>query len=386
MELTAPQLDAYLQKQKEAGLRPLSIAGYTTPEGIPQFAAIFEPNKEKWEWTVAYGLTTAGLQQKARELAPKGLRPLCITAYPHEDTVRYCTVWITEPQKPTPYPKEPTIVKHAGYELLVNATQRQMQQWLEARKKDKHSVLWLDVVAVAEQPLYSAIAALDDRQTDWGAVLDFDCNEYNIGKAIDKLFNHRRYEVHIISGYPAQDSIRCALLWAPIIRNRPWSQLPDITPADFAKELQETKDAGYVIDILRPYAIANKAYRIAVIMSTKPREHSDHVLGVASEELDKFIAQARQDNLRVTQVTEFVQNDRLVFAAVARSNTDKVLWEISRGLSALALQAESVEWAKKGYRPATITACPFNGTVRYSVVWVKETTAAKSPKKAKEEK
>ena len=53
------------------------------------------------------------------------------------------------------------LIELPGWHLVTDATQEEMQGWLQERKYAKHSVQWLDVVKVRDQPVSAAIAALD---------------------------------------------------------------------------------------------------------------------------------------------------------------------------------------------------------------------------------
>ena len=81
--------------------------------------------------------------------------------------------------KPVEFPKQPTLVEVPGWQVLTDATKEEMQQWLDDRKKNKHSVVWLDAVQVGDKPAFAAVAALDDRESDWRVFLDLTEAEVN---------------------------------------------------------------------------------------------------------------------------------------------------------------------------------------------------------------
>ncbi len=69
-----------------------------------------------------------------------------------------------------PYAKQSTLIEVAGWQILADATKDEMRKWLNDRKNEKHSVIWLDAVTVGDRPLFCAVAALDDRVGGWTAI------------------------------------------------------------------------------------------------------------------------------------------------------------------------------------------------------------------------
>jgi hypothetical protein len=100
------QLDGFLADGLKSGFRPLSVSGSIRDRG-PVFAAVMEPNPEKWECQTDTNLTAAGLKAKAATVAKSGYRPWCVTAYPWDGAVRYCAVWVKEPPEAKEPPKKP---------------------------------------------------------------------------------------------------------------------------------------------------------------------------------------------------------------------------------------------------------------------------------------
>ena len=156
-DLGPDELPLFLGKGQTDGYRPSSLAACVA-NGSPRFAVVMEPNTGKWEWQTDVNLTTVELQTKATALAAKGFHPSCVTAYPFDGAVRYCAVSVKEPPKPVPYPKGPTLIEIPGWQFLTDATKEEMQKWLTDRKKDKHSVTWVDAYRIGDKPVFCAAA------------------------------------------------------------------------------------------------------------------------------------------------------------------------------------------------------------------------------------
>src|SRR5262249_12852331 len=122
----------------------------------------------------------------------------------------------------------------------------------DARKKDKHSVMWLDAVEVAGKPVFSAVAALDDREPNWIAVLDLPTKEYNAGKKLDTLVNRGKFHVRCLSGY-RQDGATCAMLWHP--ESRLGFASPDAIDDQALVRIEHETANGQAVRLFRPYSV-----------------------------------------------------------------------------------------------------------------------------------
>ena len=91
VDLLATELEASAEKERAAGRMPLTVAGYVQ-DGGANFAVVFGANTKKVEWKLTIGSSSTELKTKAEELAAKGFRPSCVTAYPFDGAVRYCVV------------------------------------------------------------------------------------------------------------------------------------------------------------------------------------------------------------------------------------------------------------------------------------------------------
>jgi hypothetical protein len=76
-------------------------------------------------------------------------------------------------------------------------------------------------------------------------------------------------------------------------------------------------------------------------------------------------------------VVAYPNQGELRFAVTCREDPTKAAWEVHRDLTAADLKAKASELAAKGLAPASVTACPWDGAVRYTTVWVKESPPQK---------
>jgi hypothetical protein len=74
----------------------------------------------------------------------------------------------------------------------------------------------------------------------------------------------------------------------------------------------------------------------------------------------------------ITSLAAYPKDGQLLYAVVAGSNPKKIEWHIEHDLTVDQFKARNAERAQQGFRPANVTACPWDGAVRYAVVWVKE--------------
>jgi hypothetical protein len=278
--------------------------------------------------------------------------------------------------KPVPFPEKPTLVELPGWQVLADATQEQMQKWLDERKKASHSVTWLDACAVADRPLFCAVAALDSRQPKWGTVLDMPTKEFRPGGAILKLMDIKRESFGSIAGYKSGGALRFAALWWPRVAGGYAS--PD-DPIDETEKIVATEQKnGWYPAILRPFSIGVDNPRVSYYVAESLGEAPLFTWKVGASGRDQFTARARNAGQRVTSLVAYTRGGALEFAAVAWPNADKGEWQTDTNLTAAQLKAKATDLAARGFRPACVTACVWDGAVRYCAVWVKE-----PPKKGK---
>jgi serine/threonine protein kinase len=364
--LSAAELMAFLEKARRDDQIPLSVVGYAADAAL-MFAAVSGPNRDKLAWETSIGLTAAQLKAKTDEQAKQGFRPSCVTVYPWDGAVRYCVVWVKEPPKPVPFPKEKKLLEVPGWQILADATKDDMQKWLDQRKKDGHSVTWLDVCEVADKPCYSAVAALDNRAPDWSAFLDVPANGFpaEIRKRVPKAEDTQFASA---AGYVEDGKVRLAVLI--LHEGRVFLVVPDLTRLSLPIFEEKAKAGGHGYRIFRPHPVLRGAIGFAVV--TEPMASAGvKGLDLTADKLAKFEADTRSAGHRFSSVSAYVSGDELRFAAVTAENSEKRGWSYETGLTAAQLN-EKLNQAAKGFRPESITAYPWDGAVRYCVVWVKE--------------
>jgi serine/threonine protein kinase len=273
-----------------------------------------------------------------------------------------------DPPKPVAFPLKPTAIEASGWLVFADAGKDQMKKWLAQRKKAGHSVLWLDAAEVAGKPLFCAVAAADDRAGDWHAFLDVPAQ--NFRREAEKL----PVDIHVhqfasVSGYLEDESIKIALLVHPVVTR--WQIYPDVVRTDLAELKKITDRQGFSYRLFRPYPSIGGAGMFAVVTELAANRGLPG-LDLTAEGLEKFADDERKKDRRLTGVAGCVVKGRLLFAAVAQRNRKKQEWSCDHGLTAGQLESKSREKLAKGFRPETVTAYPWDGAVRYGVVWIKE--------------
>ena len=89
-------------------------------------------------------------------------------------------------------------------------------------------------------------------------------------------------------------------------------------------------------------------------------------------ELVSRLETQRDEGRRPVSVVAYPDQGELRFAVAFAEDPTKSAWEVHRDLTAADLKAKAAELAAKRFTPASLTACPWDGAVRYAVVWVKE--------------
>jgi hypothetical protein len=276
--------------------------------------------------------------------------------------------------RPTPYPKQATVLAQPGWETIVDASRAEIDKWLEQRKKARHSVVWLDSCQVGDRPVFSATAALDDREPNWIAMLDETPFGFGDGiGAIAKKLNPNEYRVVSVSGYSEESQTRIVLLWVPG-RTR-WNIHPEEMPEEKCREfIKRFAAQGFVCRVLRPYPIFKNVLRYAIFLEVST-DACRHILAADAKDLATFSAAARSSKERIAGLVAYPRENAVAFAAVTVPNVSGWEWETDTDLTALELPAKVGEAAKRSFHPTVVSAYAWDGAVRYCVVWVKEPKA-----------
>ena len=367
LELTTEELITFLNESRHKDMMPVSIGGWLKDE-LPLFSAIVTPLPAKWEWRSDTSLTTAEFTAKAADMAAIGFQPSCVTAYPWDGAVRYCAVWVKEPLKPVEYPKGPTLIEMPGWQIYVDATKEEMKSWLDDRKKDKHSAIWLDAVQVGDRPVFSAIAATDDRSPNWKAFLDTPVNRFGSGE-MAKEVSAKSYHPLSSSGYLEGGSIKSVTLW----RNEflPFYLDPEATPTGLKIADEQLSQSGGVVRSIRPFH-AGTVTAMGMFGHKALGEKGTYLLEGMVDQLTDFVKSRQQAGDRITSFAALEKDGRLFYTIVGATNPEKIEWKLDHGLTAGQLKAKNAELRNERFHPACVTAFPWDGAVRYCVVWVKE--------------
>ena len=142
----------------------------------------------------------------------------------------------------------------------------------------------------------------------------------------------------------------------------------------------ETRD-GYHLRLLRPFATGEERPRYASYLESILRGSETYKFGMTADQVGEFLAKQHTDNFLPRSLAAINHEDVLLFTAVCEPNQQKQEWDTDTNLLPLQLKAKTAEMAKKGFRPSCVTAYPWDGAVRYCVVWVKEPPRKDQPKK-----
>jgi hypothetical protein len=312
-------------------------------------------------------LTTDAFRAKAADLIEHGFTPASLTVCPWDGAVRYSSIWIKEPPKPVDFPKQARIIAQAGWETLVDASKDEMEEWLGARKQAKHSVVWLDSVLVAGRPLFSAIAALDDRQPDWIALLEFPTIGFT--KAISQAIDVEKHRPLSASGFAVDGAGKSTMLWVP--ESRLFVILPDATRVQLQQGRDMANEGAAVERVLRPYPVGGNDILTAWYAERALGEQSAYIADVSEAQMAEFVQARRAAGDWITSFVAYPKSDQILYAVVAATNTQKTDWQLEFNLTSEQFQAKNEQLAAQGFRPARVTACPWDGAVRYAVIWVK---------------
>jgi serine/threonine protein kinase len=275
-----------------------------------------------------------------------------------------------DPPKPVAFPKQATLVQVPGWQILTDATKEEMQPWLDERKKNQHSVVWLDAVQVGDKPVFAAVAALDDRETGWIAFLDLTAAEITDPKLLVKRLNVDEYLLTSLSGFPQDGDIAAVALFRPgrrLLAIGGITTMQSVTP-----NLTRVARDGLVARLIRPFPVGGDLLRCGLYAETAPSKRALHGFELSEAELTAQLEEYRGDGYRPVSVVPYPNQGELRFAVTYREDATKSAWEVHRDLTAADVKGKAAELGAKGLTPASVTAYPWDGAVRYAVVWVKE--------------
>lgn len=272
--------------------------------------------------------------------------------------------------KPVDFPERSSLAQVRGHELLVDAGMEEMQKWLDKHKRQEHSVLWLDAVAVGGKPLFTGIAALDDRAPEWAAFLDLSEEEINNANVL--LGNRVNGVPHVfraLSGFTVSNKVTATAL----LQRAGTQALIGAIPLARAETVLKQFDAqGYVVQVVRPFPVGDGQLWCAVYGEAHVGQKSVYGMNLSDVELGLLLEQHRGKGHRPMSLVAYERQGERRFAVTFQEDVPQLAWEVSFDLMASELNTRTAELAAKGFVPRSVTACPWDGAVRYAVVWVRD--------------
>jgi hypothetical protein len=250
-----------------------------------------------------------------------------------------------------------------------------MQKWLDDRKKDHHSVTWLDAVGVGDRPVFAAVAALDDRNSGWLATLDLSGGYINNASHLAKWFsdsglNGDNFEVVSLTGYAQAEKLMAVALFRPepIGSHRKMGIVP-ISEAPIY--LSSLGAQGYVARLIRPIPVGGDRLMCALYEISDLGNRKLHGFDLGEADLADQLETYRRDGYCPVSVVPYELRGERRFAVSYRKNAANSTWEFDRDLDADELRTRAAKSAPKGFTLASITTYPWDGEVRLAVVWVR---------------
>jgi serine/threonine protein kinase len=281
-----------------------------------------------------------------------------------------------DPPKPVAYPAASTLIELPCWHVLTDATQEQTQKWLDERKTARHSVLWLDATQVGDRPLFCAVAALDERQPDWTAMLDERASDVQALAVLRKKINTEMNWIASISAYTGgDDDVRSVVLWQ--LGGKRWGMSTNEVEGVLDSTIADLSAKGVPLRLLRPFSAGEKRPRYAVYHEAVVRGSPTYKYGLSAEKLSQYLDEQRKNDFLPVTVSAVAHDNNLERSAVCEPNRSKLEWEVSYGLTAAEMKTKAVALAAQRFRPRCVTAYAWDGAVRYYVVWVKEPAPGK---------
>ena len=271
----------------------------------------------------------------------------------------------TSTPKPVEYPEEPVTVKAPGWELLIDAPKDSMDKWLDERKADHHSVMWLDAFEVNQRPVYSAIAALDDRAADWTAITDLDIYQMDPKKLTSRV-DITRNCIQSMGGFLVGLAPHYCLLFHP--GEQFWTVGPAYDSTALSEFASTSAAKGMQISYLRDFTARGIIFHSAVFKtggSKQPRFRHD----MTSDELTQFLGGNRELTPQV--VSAVARNGELSFSALLCRDSTATEWNVDTNLTGSMLKKRFADQRVNGFQLRSVTGYPWDGNSRYVCIWTK---------------
>jgi hypothetical protein len=91
-------LQTWTDQLDAKGFRPIFVDGYSVG-AKPFFSAVACKDGKKMAWDIRFNLTSDEYQKKFDDMAAKGYRPLSVSGYLVESTLKYAAVWVKDGKK-----------------------------------------------------------------------------------------------------------------------------------------------------------------------------------------------------------------------------------------------------------------------------------------------
>ena len=273
------------------------------------------------------------------------------------------------PPKPVTYPQQSMLIIVPGWQILSDATQEEMQAWLDERKAAKDSVMWVDVVLIEDRPVFAGIAAEDERLPDWKVFLDLTEKEATDVNELAKRVDLSNFLAQSFSAYVRGKELTAAGVFSP---GKTDAMVGVLNVINAKQNVATATERGYVVRQIRPVTVASGQFMCALYLENELNTPSRHAFDLSEAELTSMLEQQRQEGAYPNSVVPYEKERQRQFAVAFREDPSKAPWELVRDVTAVELQAKAAEMVVNGMAPLSISVYPHDGQVRYAVVWRQE--------------
>lgn len=280
---------------------------------------------------------------------------------------------IAEVRKAVMAPVEPLFIELPGWGIYTGASFDQMQGWLTEQKAASRSVIWIDAVTIDDQPRFCSIVALDDRATDWTALLDASFDEINDIQRLGARVDTNVKLVQALCGYRAGSELKCCVLFHR--GAKPGCYLGISPRMGFDNLAAQLYSRGYAAKVLRPVESDGRIPQVAVCFEPSSVKPPEFGLDIDLSRLKQMLNEIRSAGFQPNCIAPFEVRGDLRFALTVDDAPTHLPFEQHSDWTASDLQTKAPQLIATGYRPKSIVGYRSKQSLRYSTIWTKDPTA-----------